>query len=95
MNKHQFWTLNVTSIILAVLLISHSFFVRHTNQLSERLAREQAAIETGRQNAAVLDQLAQRIAKGSEADRRLTNILSGHGLKVTLTSVDGQKKNYP
>ena len=58
------------------------------------LAGNQTEINNGRQFASVLDQIARRMASGSETEPRLTNILAKYGLKVTL-DVNGQKKNYP
>ena len=94
MNKQQFWALNLASLILTVLLLGHFFFVRHKNQLGEVLAHEQAYINSARQLETVLDQLAKRIAKGSDTDPKLKNILVKYGMTVTLET-DGKKKTYP
>ena len=94
MSKLQFWTLNIASLILAAVLMGHFFFVRHNNQLGASLTREQAYINNARQLETVLDQLAKRIAKGSDTDPKLKNILVKYGMTVTLET-DGKKKTYP
>ena len=94
MNKLQFWVLNVASLVLAALLLGHFFFVRANNRLGQALDRERATISKARQLEAVLDQLAKRIAKGSDTDPKLKNVLVKYGLNVTL-EVDGKKKAYP
>ena len=94
MNKLQFWALNGVSLILAILLLGHFFFARHNNRLGHALDRDRAAINNARQLEGVLDQLAKRIAKGSDTDPNLKQILIKYGLNVTL-EVDGKKKSYP
>ena len=94
MNKLQFWILNATSLLLVTLLLGHFFTVQQNDRLKLQVVRNQATIENNRQSEIVLDQLAKRIARGSDIDPRLTNILVKHSLAVTL-EVDGKKKNYP
>ena len=94
MNKLQFWALNVVSLLLAMLLLGHSIFVRHNNRLGQALERDRAIITKAQQCEGVLDQLAKRVAKGSDTDPQLKQILVKYGLKVTL-EVDGKKKSYP
>jgi hypothetical protein len=98
MNRLQFLTLNLTSLVLVLLFAGHFYLAARNNRLSEELMREQTAaqanVNNARQVAGVLDQIARRMAVGSETDPRLTNILAKYGLKVTL-DVNGQKKNYP
>jgi hypothetical protein len=94
MNKFQFWTLNLAALILVSLLAGHFFFGRSNVRLGDALNRDRAAINQARQAETVLDQLAKRIARGSDTDPQLKTILAKYGLKVTL-EVDGQKKNYP
>ena len=94
MTKLQFWILNLASLILAGVLMGHFFFSRHNNQLSEALGREQAYIGNARQLETVLDQLGKRIARGSDTDPKLKNVLVKYGMTVTL-EVDGKKKTYP
>ena len=94
MNKLQFWALNVVSLILAMLLLGHFFFVRRNNRLGQALERDRATITRAQQLEGVLDQLAKRIAKGSDIDPKLKQILVKYGLNVTL-DVDGKKKSYP
>jgi hypothetical protein len=94
MNKCQFWILNLVSLVLAAVLLSHFLFVRHNNQLGAALSREQAYINQARQLEGVLDQLGKRIAKGSDTDPKLKNVLIKYGMTVTLEA-DGKKKTYP
>jgi len=94
MNRIQFWALNITSLLLVVLLLSHFFFARANSLLSGEVAREQAFINNARQVETVLDQLAKRIARGSDTDPQLKNILIKHGLNVTL-EIEGKQKAYP
>ncbi len=94
MNKLQFWTLNTAGLLLVTLLIGHFFFARHVNGLGEALGRDRALINSAQQLEPVLDNLAKRIAKGSDTDPTLKNILIKYGMNVTL-EVDGKKKNYP
>ncbi|MDQ6631347.1 MAG: hypothetical protein M3Y82_06270 [Verrucomicrobiota bacterium] len=94
MNRLQFILLNTVSFFVVIILVTHFFIVRANNELSGAVARNQAAISNARQLEPILDQLAKRIARGSEADPRLRNILVKHGLTVTL-DVDGKKKTYP
>jgi hypothetical protein len=94
MTKSQFWILNAASIVTVALLLTHFFLARHNSGLKDMFAREQSAIENAKQLERVLDQLAKRIAKGSDTDPRLTEILRRYGLNVTL-EIDGKKKSYP
>ena len=94
MNRHQFWALNLASLVLAALLLGHFFFVQHSHQLGDALTRDQVYINNARQLEAVLDQLAKRIAKGSDNDPKLKIILLKYGMNVTLET-NGKTKTYP
>ena len=94
MSKLQFWILNGTALVLVGLLWGHFFFSRHNERLNSTLNQERAVLNKSRQVGTVLDQLAKRIAIGSEKDPRLKEVLLKYGLSVTL-EVDGKKKNYP
>ena len=94
MSKNQFWLLNFTSVLLALLIIAHFVFVKINARSGETLERERALINNGRQIESVLDQLAKRIARGSDTDPQLKTNLIQHHLKVTL-EVDGKTKAYP
>ena len=94
MSKFQFWTLNVIGLLLVAELLGHHFFARHNDRLGDAVLRDQAFVNGSRQVEATLDQLAKRIAKGSETDPKLKNLLVKHGLNVTLET-DGTKKSYP
>lgn len=94
MNKREFWILNIASLMLVTLLLSHLFFARYNARVSNALAQEQSAINTANNLRTILNQLSLRIAKGSETDPNLRNVLVKHGLNVTL-EIDGKKKMYP
>lgn len=94
MNKMEFRILNVISAMLVVFILGQFWIARSNNQLATALARDQAQISTGQQAWQALEQIKQRIAKGSDIDPRLKEILVRHGLQVTL-DVDGKKKTYP
>ena len=94
MSKAQYWILNCASLLLVTLLLAHYWLSRSNNNISNDLTRAQAYIGNARQVEPVLDQMAKRIAKGSEADPRLKDILVKYGLSVTLNN-EGQTKTYP
>ena len=94
MNKLQFWTLNIASLLLVFLLLGHFFFDQRNNRLGQALERDRAAINNARQLQAVLDQLSKRISQGSDSDPRLKTILIKYGLNVTSESM-GDKKTSP
>ena len=94
MSKTQFQLLNLTSVLLALLILAHFVFVKINTRSGEALERERALINNGRQIESVLDQLAKRIARGSDTDPQLKTILTQHNLKVTL-EVEGKTKAYP
>lgn len=94
MTKTQYWILNTLGVILAALLLTHYFFARSNYQLAEDTRQGQATIASSHQLEVTLDQMAKRVALGSETDPRLRQILIRYGLNVTLEK-DGQKKTYP
>lgn len=94
MNRREYLLLNIASLVLAVLLLGHFFFSRYNAQISDALAQEQAYINKANNLSPVLNQLSMRIAKGSDADPNLKNVLRRYGLNVTL-DVDGKKIMYP
>jgi hypothetical protein len=94
MTKLQFWILNCASLLVAALLLGHFFFSRSNSQIGDALARDQEAIVNAKKLEKVLDQVAKRIAIGSETDPQLAAILQRYGMKVTLDR-DGKEKNYP
>ncbi len=94
MNKTQYWTLNCLALILAGLLLGHYLFTQSNRRLAEATRRGQAQIVSSRQMEVTLDQMAQRVALGSETDPQLKDILLRYGLSVTLEK-DGQTRTYP
>jgi hypothetical protein len=94
MSRRQFWTLNFTSALLVVLLVTHFVMSRRNSRLADEVNLQRAYINNANQVSAVLDRMAQRIALGSETDPRLRDLLIKYGLSVTL-DVQGKKKSYP
>jgi hypothetical protein len=94
MSRSQFYLLNTVSVLLVVFLLTHFALARYNDRTGNALAREQAAIGNTRQVEAVLEQLAKRIARGSDTDPRLAGVLRKNALTVTL-DVAGKKKAYP
>ncbi len=94
MTRIQFWILSSVAILLVAVLWTHFIVVTRNGNLNNEIAQRQQVINQARQLEPVLDSLAKRIAKGSDTDPKLKNILAKHGMKVTL-DVDGKKKNYP
>ncbi len=94
MSKLQYWILNGLGLTLVVLLLAHYFFARSNDRLGDAVVRDQAFVNGSRQVELTLDQLAKRIAKGSETDPKLKQVLVNYGLNVTLET-DGKTKSYP
>ena len=94
MNRLQFWTLNLSALLLAALLLGHFFFAQHNDTLGAALERDRAAVANARQVEVVLDQLAKRIAVASKTEPQLKTVLVKYGLNVTLET-DGRKTTVP
>jgi len=94
MSRRQFWTLNLASAILVILLATHFLMSRRNGRLADEVNRQRAYINNANQVSGVLDRMAQRIALGSESDPRLRDLLIKYGLTVTL-DVQGKKKSFP
>jgi len=94
MTRLQFRVLNVTGAILILSLVGHFLLSAWNARLGSQLRNTQTYINNSSQVAAVLDQLAKRIALGSETEPRLRDLLIKYGLTVTL-DVQGKKKSYP
>lgn len=75
MSRLEFRVLNATAALLVALLLAHFFVTRGTTRLGAELSRQRNAIANARQVDAVYQQLAQRIARGSDADPRLKALL--------------------
>jgi hypothetical protein len=94
MNRLEFWSLNVASLVLIGLLIAPFWLSLRNDQLISELNQERETLQKARAAEPVLDQLAKRVALGSEKDARLRELLTRSGLTVTL-EVDGETKRYP
>ena len=90
MNKWQFYTLNIVSILLAGLVVTDLFLKKHVEGLSEQVAKTQVRVQpiinvTVRRQAA-LHEIAMRLAQSTDSDVR--NLLSKHKLSVKLNTTD-------
>ena len=94
MNKKDFSVLLLMSVLIALLAAANLALNYSNTQLNNTVAQQQNMINGARQMEPVLDNLAKRIARGSENDPRLRDILKKNDLQVTLEH-DGGKKNYP
>jgi predicted Zn-dependent protease len=98
MTKAQFWILNTVSLVLVVLsivqFVTNRTNAQMNNALNQQMNQQQPVINHGQQLEPILDQLAKRIARDSETNAALRELLIKHDLRVTL-EVDGKKKNYP
>jgi hypothetical protein len=91
----------ISSTILAVVLGANLWLSRslrsdlreYQNQ-NKKLIESQATITKARRLEPVLQQFSMRIAHASDKEPKLKELLSKHGLKVTL-NVDGKEKKYP
>jgi cytochrome c-type biogenesis protein CcmH/NrfG len=84
MTRLEYWTLSVVALALSLMLIGNYYLTVSNNSSNAQLARDQAAINNAEQLKPVLDQLTKRIAKGSENDPRLAEVLKRNGLQVIL-----------
>jgi hypothetical protein len=94
MTRLQSLILNATGALLVLTLLGHFAFSTWNNSTADELRANQAALNNAAQVRVVLDNLAKRIALGSETDPRLRDLLIKYGLNVTL-DVQGQRKAYP
>ena len=94
MTKTQFWIFNVVCLVLIALLITQFVINGSNTKLTEEMNQQQAVINNARQLEPVLDQLAKRIARDSDTNAALRNLLVKYDMHVTL-EVDGKQKKYP
>lgn len=94
MTRNQFLLLNIISFMLVIVLIAQFFLSRDNAISTGALNNQQAVISNARQLETVLDQLAKRIARDSETNAALRDLLVKYDMRVTL-EVDGKQKNYP
>ena len=94
MNKKDYSVLLLMSVLIALLVAANLGLGYSNGNLSNELNQQQMIINNARQMEPVLDNLAKRIAKGSEKDTRLREILKKNDLQVTLDTASG-KKQYP
>lgn len=94
MTKPQFWALNFIGLALVILLLSQFIIDRINAKLVAEVNNRQAIVRNAQQLEPILDQLAKRIARDSETNTALRNLLVKYDMQVTL-EVDGKQKNYP
>ncbi len=94
MNKTDFSILLFLSVLIAALVGVNLWLNVSNNKLNNQLAQEQQAVNHAQQISPVLDNLAKRIAKGSDVDPRLREVLKKNELQVTLDN-GGEPKKYP
>ena len=95
MNKTDFSILMFLSLLFAGLVGLNLWLMSSNGRLNMQLAQEQQSINQARQLEPVLDNLAKRIAKGSDSDPRLREVLKKNQLQVTLDTGNGEQKKYP
>ena len=95
MTRPQFLAFNAIAAVLTVLILANLYLARVNQQLTQKIAQNQALVSAGRQAEAALRQLTVRIARGSEQDPELRKLLLRNELKAILTGADGRKKEYP
>ena len=94
MNRIQLYVLNVVCLLLAVLILTNFALVLRNQSMADRLLQTQAAVANSRRAEQILSQLSMRIARDSDREPALRDLLKKHSLKVTL-EVEGKKKAYP
>jgi hypothetical protein len=94
MSRLRFWILNLTSLLLVGLLWGSFFLNRHNERMRVDIGALESKVQQSRQLEPILDQLAKRVARGSETDPDLRALLTKYGMQVTL-EVDGKQKTYP
>ncbi len=94
MTKNQFWIFNFVCLVLVVVLAAQFLVSRSNAKLNDEVNRQQTVINSARQLENVLDQLAKRIARDSDTNAALRDLLVKYDMRVTL-EVDGKQKNYP
>jgi hypothetical protein len=86
--------LNVVCVLLGLMLLANFTLDQVNQRIAQTVTQYQTYINQARQSESVLDQLAKRVARGSDTSPDLRGVLERRQLKVTL-EVDGQTKQYP
>jgi hypothetical protein len=94
MTKLQFWLLNFICLALVTLLVAQFVLDRSNGKIIREINDRQAVVKNAQQLEPVLDQLAKRIARDSETNAALRDLLVKYDMHVTL-EVDGKQKKYP
>lgn len=91
MRPWQFWTLNVLSVLLAVLILTQYFLVQDVQKRNQEIVEMQQKINAGRQQIATAKQAEQvlkvsaiRVAQAAEKEPDLKNLLKKYNLNVNL-----------
>jgi len=92
MTPWQFWTLNVLSVLLAVLILTQYVLVQDLQKRNQLVVEMQQKINAGRQQIAAARQAEQilkvsaiRVAQAAEKEPELKNLLKKYNLNVNLT----------
>jgi hypothetical protein len=93
-NRIHLYILNGVALLLAALILTNLWLVTRSQSMALLLAQTQAAVGNSRRAEQILTQLSMRIARESDKDPALLELLKKHNLKVTL-EVDGKTKAYP
>lgn len=94
MTRTQFIVLSLVSLTLVVLLLANVGAAYRGQTVAAESIEAQMQLNNSRRAEQILSQISMRIARDSDKDAALRDLLVKHQLKVTL-EVDGKKKNYP
>ena len=94
MTKAQRAFFNVVALLLVVLILADLWLTIKNRSLSRQVNQMQVTIINARRIEPILTQLSLQIAKRSDQDPALRELMKRHNLQVTL-DVEGGKKRYP
>lgn len=94
MNRLQLGMFNLFSFIVILAIGSDIFLSQKTRELSIQLNQMQNSIINARRVEPILTNISMIIAKHSNEDPQLKEILVKHNLKVKIDE-QGVEKNYP
>ena len=86
--------LNLVCLVLGLLLLANFTLAQINERIEQTVTQYQTYINQARQSESLLDQLAKRVAKGSDSEPALRAVLKRRQLNVTL-EVNGETKHYP
>lgn len=95
MSKEQFWTLNITGGVCAVLILINLILGRLNEQSNQTLILTQNQLTRAQQMQTTIQNLAVRIAQAGRTDPALNAVLTRQDLKVTLNDANEPTKPKP